>query len=276
MPRTIYLRVGTAERISLPVFIDSLRAFLSTLQDIDSTISSRKNGSLIWEVVSLEKNSPPVVGVSAYQKPALKLKGYADYYPNVTEQLIENTRLLSSRGERNNYLSDSALSTLQKLAAKTPIIGPMAVYVSDNGRPEDDKPEDDKHVTLISPETFTNAKKLTEPKYRAYSSIKGNLDAISVHRKYEFKVWDEATHKPVTCYFPERDLERVKGYLRSRVRVSGVLLSNSAGSPISISVEELEPVVKRDLPTIKQMSGLIKDFTRGKSMKEYMEELSDE
>lgn len=271
MPRTIYLRVGTADNISLPAFIDSLRAFLSTLQDLDSTISSRKTGSLIWEVVSLEKNSPAVVGVSAYQKPALKLRGYADYYPNVTEQLIENTRLLSSRGERNRYLSDSALSTLQKLAAKTPSIGPMAVYVSDNG-----KPKDDTDVTLISPETLTNAKKLTEPKYRAYSSIKGNLDAISVHRKYEFKVWDEATHKPVTCYFPERDLERVKGYLRSRVRVSGVLLSNSAGNPISMSVEELEPVVKREIPTIKQMSGLIKDFTRGKSMKEYMEELSDE
>lgn len=33
---------------------------------------------------------------------------------------------------------------------------------------------------------------------------------------------------------------------------------------------------RKRLPTIKEMSGLIKDFTRGKSMKEYMEELSDE
>jgi hypothetical protein len=33
---------------------------------------------------------------------------------------------------------------------------------------------------------------------------------------------------------------------------------------------------QESLPTIEQMSGLIKDFTRGKPMKEYMEELSDE
>jgi hypothetical protein len=30
------------------------------------------------------------------------------------------------------------------------------------------------------------------------------------------------------------------------------------------------------LPTIAEMSGLVHDFTNGKSMKEYMEELSDE
>lgn len=33
---------------------------------------------------------------------------------------------------------------------------------------------------------------------------------------------------------------------------------------------------KRLLPTIKEMSGLVHDFTNGKSLKEYMKELSDE
>jgi hypothetical protein len=33
---------------------------------------------------------------------------------------------------------------------------------------------------------------------------------------------------------------------------------------------------ERRLPTIKEMSGLVHDFTNGKSMKEYMGELSDE
>ena len=33
---------------------------------------------------------------------------------------------------------------------------------------------------------------------------------------------------------------------------------------------------KKVLPTIAEMSGLVHDFTNGKSMKEYMEELSDE
>lgn len=33
---------------------------------------------------------------------------------------------------------------------------------------------------------------------------------------------------------------------------------------------------KQPLPTIAEMSGLVHDFTDGKSMKEYMQELSDE
>jgi hypothetical protein len=271
MPRTIYLRIGTADRIPLYSFIDSLRAFLSTLQDLDATISRDQRGSLVWEVVSLEKSSPAVVGVAPHQKATLKNKGFRDFSEVVTEQLIENTQLLSLRGERNQYLSDSALSKLEKLAEKTPSIGAMALYVSDNG-----KPKDDKSATLISPETLTNVKKLTEPKYSAYGSIIGSLDAISVHRAYEFKVWDEATNRPVTCKFEASDLDRVKELLTSRVAVSGTLVSNSAGNPISISVEELEQVDRRNLPTIEEMSGLVKDFTGGKTMKEYMEELSDE
>ena len=272
MPRTIYLRVGTAERISLYSLIDSLRTFLYTLQDIDATISHDQRGSLVWEVVSLEKNSPALVGVSPYQKSDFKKKGYPDFSEVVTEQFVENSRLLSSSGERNKYLSDSALSKIQKLAAKTASLGPMAVYISNNGKPE----KDTEAATVITAETLTNVKKLTEPKYSAYGSIIGNLEAISVHRAFEFKVWDESTHKPITCKFEKGILESVKELLAQRVLVSGTLLSNSAGSPISISVEDLEPLGKRNLPTIEQMSGLVKDFTGGKSMKEYMEELSDE
>ena len=35
-------------------------------------------------------------------------------------------------------------------------------------------------------------------------------------------------------------------------------------------------LLPRRLPTIAEMSGIIHDFTNGKSMKEYMEELADE
>src|SRR6266536_634143 len=74
----------------------------------------------------------------------------------------------------------------------------------------------------------------------------------------------------------EIDLDRIKSLIKSRVRVSGIIQSNSAGTPIVIDLEDLEPLVKRELPTIEEMSGLVEDFTDGKSLKDYMEELSDE
>src|SRR5204863_7618611 len=109
MPKTIFLRVGTEDRIPLSDFITSLRSFLNILQDLDATISRDQRGSMVWEVVSLQKNSPPVVGVEPYKKQTAR----QDFSEVVEEQFIENTHLLSSKGERNKYLADSPLTKIE-------------------------------------------------------------------------------------------------------------------------------------------------------------------
>jgi len=270
MGQKIFLRVGNQDRISLSEFIDALRNFLAALKDLDATISRDPRGSLIWNVVALEKNSPPLVGVAPHQKPVFQKQGVQDFSSEVESQLIENARIFQTGTERTQFLSDSALKHLENLAKKTSRIGPMAVFQSDNG------PSAPKNEAPITSETLTNVKKLTSPRYSAFGSIKGNLDAISIHRDFEFRVWDERTRKPVTCKFGETDLEQVKSLLGSPVTVLGVLTSNSAGAPISIEAEEFSPATQTKLPTIAEMSGLVHDFTGGKSLKEYMEELSDE
>jgi hypothetical protein len=270
MSETIYLRIGTQDEISLNVFIESLQNFLHALKDLDSAISRDVRGSLVWNVVRLEKNSPPLVGVAPHQKPAFVKAGLPDFSSRVETELIESARQLSTTGDRSDLLSDSALTRLERLAGKTPIIGPMALFTSDNG------PSAPKNQTQITPRTFENVKKLTRARYSAFGSIIGSLDAISVHRNYEFRVWDEKTRKPVTCKFHPDEIGRVKDLLQSRVTVVGTLTSNASGNPISIVAEEILSAPKRQLPTISEMSGLIPDFTNGKTMKEYMEELSDE
>jgi hypothetical protein len=152
-------------------------------------------------------------------------------------------------------LSDAALKRLEKLATKTPTLGPMSVFQSDPNAP--------KNETLITPQTLTNVKRLTSAKYHAFGSIKGSLDAISVHHDYEFRVWDETTHKPVTCKFNPDDLERVKSLLKQRVMVLGTLTSNSAGSPISINVEEMIPSPKREPPPSRKCLGLSRTLLGG-------------
>jgi hypothetical protein len=270
MPETIYLRVGTQDEIALSVFIEALQNFLHALKDVDATLSQNVNGSLVWNVVRLEKNSPPLVGVAAHQKPSFAKGGHPDLSLRVESELIENARRLATTGERSELLSDAALKRLENLAKKTPSIGPIAIFQSNNG------PSAPKNETQITAQTLENVKRLTSVRYSAYGSIKGSLDAISVHRAHEFRVWDEKTNKPVTCKFNPSELDSVKALLKSRVTVVGTLTSNSAGNPISISAEEIFSTPKRQLPTIAEMSGLVKDFTDGKSLKEYMEELSDE
>jgi len=103
------------------------------------------------------------------------------------------------------------------------------------------------------------------------------LEAISVHKANEFRVWDDKSGKPVRCkYDPATQEERIKSLLRSKVAVFGTVQSNSNGIPISLEVEDIEPAEQRALPTIQEMSGSIKGITEGKSLKEYLEQIDDD
>ena len=155
MSDTIFLRVGTEDHIPLSAFIESLRNFLLVLQDFDATISHDRRGSMVWEVASLQKSSPPLVGVAPKKKP-----GHDDVAEVVEEQLIENTKMLSSSGERNQYMSDAALSKMERLAKLAPRLGPLAIYLNGKGAP--------KNEADITEGTLENVRQLTGVKYSAY------------------------------------------------------------------------------------------------------------
>jgi hypothetical protein len=260
---TIYLRLGTADRITLTDFIDSLSDFKNVLQELDATIANDKRGNMIWEVVALEKHSPAVVGVA----PKLK-QGREDVSMFVERQLIENTRLLSTKGERTDALSDRALGKIQRLSSRTVRTGSMAVYLNGNGpvRASAD----------ISTQTYDKVIQLTGVKYSEYGSIYGNLDTISVHRGHEFRIWNEENNKSVKCVFSPDGLESVKSFLGSKVIVTGTVQLNAAKLPIAIKVDDLREAPQIAVPTIDEMIGFVPHITEGLSLKEYMKRLSNE
>lgn len=262
MSDTIFLRV-TKDRIPFKAFVASLKNFLLLLQDFDKTISHDSRSSTIWEVVELQKTNPSIIGIAPTQK-----RGRPNVATIVEEQLIANTISLSNVGERNRYMSDAALLNMENLARLTPKLGLISIYTNGDGQ--------HKKEANITETTLENVRHLTAIRYSALSSIVGNLDAITVHNDNEFRVWDERRNKPIPCKFEEKDFDRVKDMLKTRVRVFGIVRSNSTGKAIEITVKDFEPAPLKTLPTIEEMSGLVQNFTGGKSLKEYMEELSDE
>jgi hypothetical protein len=264
MARTIFLRVGNRDRVPLSHFISSLQHFLGILRDLDATISKDQRGSVVWEVVSLQQNSPPIVGVS----PTLRSSDIQDYSNVVESQMLENARLLGIGSEPTTFMSFAALKKLESLAAKARLFGSLSVFLTEDGR----KQESD-----ITEETLYNVQQLTGIKYSGYGSISGKLEAISVHNANEFRVWDDKSGKPVRCkYEPASQEEQIKSMLRLRVVVFGTIQSNSSGIPISLEVEDIERAPQRVLPTIQEMSGSIKGITEGKPLKDYLEQISDE
>lgn len=118
---------------------------------------------------------------------------------------------------------------------------------------------------------------LTGVQYQAFGTISGRLEAITVHGRSEFRVWDDSTGRVVRCKYPT-DLEnKILRLLRATVYVTGVISSNVAGYPISVNVEDVAEKLQLSAPAnIRQMAGFIKDYTSGRRLRDYLKEVADE
>lgn len=263
MPQAIYMQLGDKDSITLNALVSALRSFLGVLEDVDSAISGQPNGSVRWEVLTLEKKSPTTIGVIAHPKEAL-----ADLAPRIEAELIDGLAVLSYAAERRPYYSDAVLSKIQRLAQQSKSLGRIRVYTGEkNG---------DGRQTFIDQDTLKNIHELTGSKEQALGSVTGNLDAITVHRANEFRVWDEYSGRPVTCRFTPDMEDEIKTFLRKRVWVNGLVYFNQAGQPTAVNVDGIELATpESSLPTIEEMSGLVDDFTDGMPLGEYLEDLRD-
>jgi hypothetical protein len=264
MSKTIYLRVGNTDRVGLSDLINSLSGFLKLLRDFDSTVSGEVNGTQRWEVTSLAKNSPAVVGVTPFTKAHMD-----DYSEAIETSLLESSTALTLKKERTRMMSDSALQGIGQLARLSKRLGPSAIFIPANGQPQ--------RESLITETTMQVFQELTGVKFEAFGTISGALEAITVHGKSEFRVWDEATGKVVRCKYQDDMEQKILKLLRKNVSVSGVISSNAAGTPIAVAVEGLaEKGQTADLPTVRQMAGFMKDYTGGRRLKDYLRDISDD
>ena len=264
MSKTIYLRVGLSDKVSLGDFAASLKGFLRLLKNFDSTVSGKESGTQRWEVTTVTMNSPIVIGVTPTTKARM-----SDFSEAIEAELLNSSNTLTARKERTPQMSDSALAGMRQLAQLSKRIGPSSIYMPANGKP--------KRETLITQVTMEVVEELTGIRYRAYGSVSGKLESITVHGKSEFRVWDTSTGKAVRCrYKPEIELKILR-LLRKPVSVSGIIASNAAGYPISVEVEELSEKTQITVPAnIREMAGFMRDYTGGRKLKDYLMEIADD
>jgi hypothetical protein len=217
-----------------------------------------------WEVVVLRKESPGLVGVIG-EPISGKLHANAE---RVQEAAIRGLQALSRGPERMKHYSEAALIDVKYLANQVKALGDVKVYV---GNAETER------QAIVGHSTLKNINELIGVKYESQGSVVGHLDAITVHKRDEFRVWDENTARPVTCGFARKLEDTIKSLLRRKVTVYGELHSNRRGEPVFIRVEGIEPMRSREeLPSIEEMSGLVDDMTQGKTLKDYLEDIRNE
>jgi hypothetical protein len=260
MAEPIYMQIGEGRSVDLPELVGAMGNFLGLLREVDSTVAQKKTGFLRWKVTTLKHDPSPLVGVT----PLLQRNAVDDTGFRVEHEVINNVVSLTEKGERNRYLSDAALSRVEKIAKTAPKIGESIIYTSHNGAVE--------LSTKVTVKTFDQVREMTSIKSVSYGTVVGNLDSISVHKGKEFRVWDEDIKRPVRCRFDSRQESQAKDLLGRRVIVTGMIQADRQGKPVGMTVETLDGAELGILPSIEEMMGLVPDFTGGLSLREFFED----
>jgi len=257
----LYLVLEGHKRVLRPdAFANALQAFVKLLRELDAALSHDPRGTVVWEIATLRKDSPAIIGFSA--NPRKRREPIQDVRTQIARDCVGGLDLLSKKPERLRTYSDRALDRTEYLAK-----------LRSNDRFDDMRVMSGGADASVGVATLANIQTIKGPTYESAGSVIGMLEAITVHNAYEFRVWSESTGKPVTCRFDEAIFDTVRASLKKKVVVFGHVKWNVLGHPISITVEGVEPVEAQRELTIDEVSGAVEDFTGDLTLEQYLEEL---
>jgi hypothetical protein len=247
--------IRLAGNITAPVFARSLANFVDLITDVDCAVSRQSRGSIRWDLATLSKNGPAVVEFV----PVSRSKG-EDYIDAVQVSILDGLDKLSEGPEQPEHYSYSALESARDIAEQSKKLTGMAIY-------------SERRQSFIDQRLFNNIGYLIASGTVSLGSVRGSLDAITVHDGHEFRVWQSTTKQPVTCRFKKSMLADVARHLKQEVEVFGEVHRNSTGEAFLVNVQEFIPLKTAGFPAIRETSGLLEDLYRGVSLREHMDEL---
>jgi hypothetical protein len=173
----------TGKTISAAVFTKCLANFVDLISDVDRAVSKQPKGSIRWELQRLQKNSPAIVEFAAISKSKA-----TDYIHAVQLSVLDGLDKLAERPEQPESYSYSALESTRSLAEQAKKLTGLTIY------------SDARH-SFVDQRVFNNIGYLVASGTVSLGSIRGSLDAITVHDGHEFRVWPSMTKRAVTCRF---------------------------------------------------------------------------
>ena len=262
MAEQIFMQIGSGN-VELPEFSIATQNFLGLLQEVDSSIAETKSGNLRWRLTTLRDSPSALIGVTPSVRKVRRV--LRDTSERVESEIITNVASITDSGERNKFLSDAALLKVERIAKMAPKIGDSAIYTGNGSGLS--------LSTTVTVRTLNQLQELTNPRSISFGSLVGSMETISIHNGLEFRVWDDETKRPVRCILDGRQRKKAIDMLGARVIVTGMMKADRNGRPISMNVENFDPITEpSQLPTIEEMRGLIPDFTGGRSLKEFFED----
>lgn len=110
---------------------------------------------------------------------------------------------------------------------------------------------------VLSPSSVSYVDNLLGTAFKAYGTVEGQLDAIDLHGKLTFFVYETVSGNKVKCIFDEDLCNDVISSIRRRVSVYGLIKYKKNGSLNSVDIEKLTVFPDADkLPKFKDIIGL--------------------
>lgn len=251
---------GPVGRISLRTFLGTIRNTFAILAELDSAMSGRPEGTMEWVVSDLSMGSIVVEVQSSLRRSRQPLPDVAS---GVAASFVKGFDIVEREGMSPPYLSEGGIKKIGSLAALIGRDGARGFTVTDFDT-----------VAHVSERTAINAEQLIPTKRTVVGAIEGRLEMISLHTSPRFVVYQDITHKAVSCRFPrDRFLDLVKDSLDRRVSISGVVHLNAKGEPIRIDMGSSGLRLlgtPSELPTTGELGGSDPEFTGDMSTEEFI------
>lgn len=242
---------GTAPSVALrfdgdgvpaEAFLEAAKSLLEILSEVGRSLSDRQTVS--WCIGHFDGGSGAVA-----LRPAAD-DDQADAARAITST-VRGLAEMDASALRPAHFSDKALQFARRLGKVAGQREP-GIALSASGGPTGER------VQVVSGRVEAHARQaLRRP--REYGSVEGTVEALTIHGKSAFSVYDSVTGKRVECVCDRETIERVIEHLGKRINVRGEFRYGSDEEPKKVIVEDFRLLGVGPLPQAEDVLGLFAD-----------------
>lgn len=243
-PATLTLDSDDISPNDLGVAITEFSALLAAL---DRDLSADRDYSLRWRVSGLEYGSATML------VEAEPLEDAPDIGPKVVAALVGGIGLIEREAIRPDEYSDEALEHLRSLATLLRNGTRNLIVRAPTLQAE----------ATITPRTLGTIDVVIGQAYTSVGVVEGTLEAISLHGRPYFTVYDAVTGRAVHCWFSLTVKQQVIEALGLKVIVTGSLRRDLTGRPRDIrNLDEFRVLGLPVAHSALELAGLLRGMSK--------------
>jgi len=252
---------GKPGEVTLDAFVGVLRRSQLILAGLDSAISAQPRGSLEWVIRDLEISSAVAVVESRPKVPEADER----HAVVVGANFVTGLQTIDTGETLPPYFSELDLGRVRQIAGLVKKTGSEHFKAAEENGSQ--------RSATVSAETAAKVTHLLRPRYKTIGSVTGKLEVISIHGPAQFNVYEDRTKRAVRCRFEKERLEEVVRFMDRRVTVTGIVHRNANGDPLRVERPEIRELEDSELPTTRDLVGLVPELTGELSAEEHVRRL---